>query len=216
MISRRRSLNHADCRLTVTSSQGGDRKLHTLILLLCTNEQWQSGTDFILNCTLHYTHTHTHKWPNIMQKLVKDSQTISILLWNIRFHSRSIYNSPPVRILSHISNIKPSNLPFLFRMKLQYRCMHFSTCHMNGQSYFLFISSAVHYVLRSTEHEALCYAVFDKIPSRPPSCLAKLFSKPYYNNTQLIWRLKLDTLEGATPKVLQLQHGCLMSDDFMK
>ena len=100
-------------------------------------------------------------------------------------------------------------------MNLQQRCLQFSTCHMAGQPYFPFISSTVHYVLRSTEHEALCYSVFDNLPSRPPSCPVKLCPKPHYNKTQLVWRLKLYTLKGATLKVLQLQHGYLIRIAFV-
>jgi len=70
-----------------------------------------------VRCTTH-THTHTHKWPNIMQKLVNDSQTISKILWNLMFHCCSVYNSPPVHILSHINSFQ--ELPTYFFM------IHFS------------------------------------------------------------------------------------------
>jgi len=90
----------------------------------------------------------------------------------------------------------------------------FRTCHMADPSH-LFISSAENYVLRSTEHEALCYVLFDNLPSRPPTCLYKIRPKPHYNNTQLLWRLKLDTLKGATLRVLQLQHGYLIRIAFL-
>jgi len=48
---------------------------------------------------------------------------------------------------------------------------------------FLFISSTEPYVLRSTKHEALGYAVFDNLLSRPLSCLVKRRPKPHYINT---------------------------------
>jgi len=77
-------------------------------------------------CNVLHTHTHTHthtcthtpKLPNIMQKLVNDSQTVSKILWNLMFHCRSVYNSPPVRILSHINSFQ--ELPNYFFM------IHFS------------------------------------------------------------------------------------------
>ena len=78
-----------------------------------------------------------------------------------------------------------------------------------------FISSTQHHVLKSSENGPLGYAVFDKPLSRPPSCPVKLCHKPHYNNAQLVWQLKLDTLKGATPKVLQLQRGYLMAEVFM-
>ena len=99
-------------------------------------------------------------------------------------------------------------------MNLQHRCQHISTCHMAVKSHFL-ISSTQQHVLSSTVHEPLGYAVFDNPLSRPPSCPVKLCHKPHYNNTQLVWRLKLDTLKGATLKVLQLQRGYLMAEVFM-
>ena len=72
-----------------------------------------------------------------------------------------------------------------------------------------FISSTQHHVLKISENEPLGYAVFDNPLSRPPPCPVKLCHKPHYN-TQLVWRLKLDTL-----KVLQLQRGYLMAEVFM-
>ena len=60
-ISRRRSINHADCRLTVTSSQCGDRKLHTFSCAVVY--QWTVTVWHNLHTALYvalHTHTHTH------------------------------------------------------------------------------------------------------------------------------------------------------------
>ena len=70
-------------------------------------------------------------------------------------------------------------------------------------------------MLRNTEHVALGYDVLDNLLPRTASCLYKIRPKAHYNNTQLVWRLKLDTLKGATLKVLQLQHGYLIRETFL-
>jgi hypothetical protein len=61
LINRRRSRIHADCRLTVTLSQSGDRELHTFICIVAywlKLTVWQS-IDIALYVILR-AHTHTH------------------------------------------------------------------------------------------------------------------------------------------------------------
>ena len=104
-------------------------------------------------------------------------------------------------------------------MNLHRRCLHFSTLPYvphGSPIIFLFISSTKFNVLRRTKHEALGYAAFDNLISRPPSLLFKFCPEPHYNNTQLVRRLELDTLNSVTLEVLQLQYGYLTSEKFMK
>jgi hypothetical protein len=102
-------------------------------------------------------------------------------------------------------------------MNLQHRCLHFSTLRYVPHGWpiiYLFISTQYN-VLRSTKHEALRYAVFDNLLSRPPSFLVKFCPKPHNNNTQLVRRLKLDTMKSATVTVIQLQRGYLIGETFV-
>jgi hypothetical protein len=68
LINRRRSLNHADCQLRVTSSQSENRELHTFSCIVTVWHRLLTALYVAL-----YTHTHTHtKWPNKIKKLVHD------------------------------------------------------------------------------------------------------------------------------------------------
>ena len=75
LINRRRSLNHADCWLTVTPSQCGDRNTHIYLTVVYRwiLTVWQSiHTARTFHCTRARTHKHTHKITYQIQKPVHD------------------------------------------------------------------------------------------------------------------------------------------------